>query len=541
MMGITPWTGSLMMGSPSLAEFEHQISELIVRRDFSRAAAAAAACRASWPKSSAGWLLGSIVALLAEDPETALALIEARLAEEPRNVQCLLQKSESLLALGRRDEALSTAAQTVGYVGENPAALEALTDFLVQAQEYAQALPLLDRAVAAAPDRAELPAKRAVLHRLLGHLDLARRDYEAVLARSPHDAEALKALAELRTQTPGDNLVSRLEAALQRVDPGSSEAAVLHFGLAKSYEDLGDHPGSWQHVTTANRLERAGLQYDRDTDRAVVDRMILGFDRIEAESRDSTRERPIFVVGLPRTGISLADRIIGSHSQVHPAGELTSLSEAIGITFKRAAPQRRGWLEYAASLPALDGESIAREYLLRAGARRGTRPRFSDRQPVNFYYCPLILRAFPRAHIVHLTRHPLAACHAIFKTRFEGTFPFSCDLEELADFYAGYRRLMTHWHRVLPGRIVEVAYEDLVTVPEPTVRRLLDRLELPFEQACLEAHAGPDATPTGSATEVGGSPERQSLGDVSLGQWRNYERELAPVRARLESAGIALE
>jgi tetratricopeptide (TPR) repeat protein len=524
------------MSSPPLADFQRQISEFMARGDFGRAAAAAASCRAAWPHATAGWLLGSIVALLTEDRATALALIDQRLAQAPGDAQCLLQRGETLLALGRRDEALASGLQAVASAAEDSVALEALCEFFVHAYEHAQALTLLDRAVGAAPERTELLAKRAVLHRFLGHFELAAHDYEAVLARTPCDAEALKGLADLNAGAPPEHLIDRLQAALAQVEPRSNDAAVLHFGLAKSFEDGGDYRSSWDHVSAANRIERARFQYDRRTDRTVIDRMISGFDQTEAARPDSTGERPIFIVGLPRAGTTLVERIIGRHSQVHSAGELTALSEALGITLKRLVPQAHGWLDYAASLSGLDGEPIAREYLARSRARRGTRARFSDKQPINFFYCPLILRAFPRAHIVHLRRHPLAACYAMYKTRFEGTFPFSYDLEELADFYVGYRQLMAHWHRVLPGRILDVAYEDVVTAFEPTVRRVLEYLELPFETACLDFQANPDATMTASAVQV-----RQPLYDSSLDQWRHYAGELAPLRSRLESAGIPID
>ncbi len=462
--------------------------------------------------------------------------MEDRLASAPGDGQCLLQKAECLLALGRRDEALASAASAEAHAGENAAALDAVGEFLVHAHAHLEALRIYDRAVAMAPRSAVLLGKRAVLHRVLGNFELAARDYEAVLALSPVDAEALKGLAELLTQTAERNCIAAMEAALQDAPPRSRQAATLHFGLAKSYEDLGDHAASWRHVSAANRLERAAIAYDPRIDRAVIERIIAGFPDTEPVRSDTTGERPIFILGLPRTGTTLVERIIGCHSQVHAAGELTALSEAIGIAVKHASPQSRDWLGYASALGALDGGPIAREYLARARAHRGVRPRFCDKSTANFFYCALILRAFPHAHIVHLTRHPLAACYAIYKTRFEGTFPFSYDLEELGDFYVGYRRLMAHWHRVLPGRILDVAYEDVVRSFEPTLRGLLEHLELPFEEACLEFHANPDATMTASAVQV-----RQPLYDSSLELWRNYAGELVSLRARLAGAGIPLE
>jgi tetratricopeptide (TPR) repeat protein len=508
----------------------------MARGDWAAASAAAAGCRAAWPAAAAGWLLGSIAALFADNKETALVLIEERLAVDADDVQCLLQKAECLRALGRRDDALIAAEAAALHAKNETAALDAVATFFVYAAEHARALQLYDRAVAAAPQDISLLGKRAAVHRFLGNFDLAAQDHEAVLTLSPTDPESLKSLAELRTQSPDRNSVASMEAALAAAPTGSEDIAVLHYGLAKSYEDLGEYAASWRHLSAANRLHRARIQYDPAHERAIVDRIIAAFPDREDLAADTTGERPIFIVGLPRTGTTLVERILGSHSQVHSAGELSSLSEAIGVVVDRQSPMiNEGWLGYASLLGRLEGESIAREYLARSLARRGDKARFSDKQTANFFYCALILRAFPRAPIVHLTRHPLAACYAIYKTRFFGSFPFGNDLTELGNFYVDYRRLMAHWHTILPGRIMDLAYEDVVTSLEPTTRRLLQFVDLPFEAACLEFHRNPAATMTASAVQV-----RQPLYDSSLQQWQQYAAELEPLRAQLEAAGIAI-
>ncbi len=242
-------------------------------------------------------------------------------------------------------------------------------------------------------------------------------------------------------------------------------------------------------------------------------------------------------MGLPRTGTTLVERIIGGHSQVHSAGEITALYEAIDSALERAAgPQFLDGERYTAILSGLEGSVIADEYLARSRAERGDRPRFTDKLLRNFLYCGLILRAFPKAHIVHLTRHPLAACYAIYRTRFAGTYPFAYDLSEIGAFYVGYHRLMAHWHKVLPGRIFDVAYEEVVTALEPTTRRMFDYLELPFEAACLEFHRNPAPVKTTSSVQV-----RQPLYDSSLHMWQHYAAQLAPLRAQLETAGIPID
>ena len=520
------------MPTPTIAEFEFEIGARIARGDFV-GAVAAAACRTAWPADRRGWLLGSFAALCGGEAETALTLIEECLAPEPHNVQYLLQQAECLMALGRKTEAVAAAVAAGTSGGPDIAAIEAAGQILVNAREYEKALLIFDRGLAAAPRHLPVLAKRSIVHRFLGNWDLAVRDHEKVLEISPLNAEALKGLVDLRRQTAKNNCVATLETALAQVLPESSEAAALHFALAKSHEDLGDHATSWRHLSRGNKLERARSDYNPATDRAVMERIMSGFAHVEPLRPDTTRARPIFIVGLPRTGTTLVERIVGSHSEVHSAGELPALSQAIGNAVARGQLSRN-WGEFAASLGDLDGESIAHDYLELSRPQRGERPRFSDKQPTNFFYCALIFRAFPQARIVHLTRHPLAACYAIYKTRFDAGFPFAYDLDELGEFYVGYRRLMAHWHRVLPDRILDVAYEDIVSDQEGSTRRLLDYLDLPFEQACLDFHANPAPTSTAaSAVQV-----RQPIYDSSLEQWTHYAGELAALRGRLEAAGI---
>lgn len=523
------------MATPTLAQFEFEIGSRLARGDPRGALTAAAACRAAWPGERAGWLMGSIAALCDGKAEMALALIEECLSAHAGDVPALLQQAECLMALGRRTEALAAAAAVGASPGADSAALDAAGQFLINAQEYRLALDVFDRAAAAAPQSIAPLVQRSVVQRLLGDFDAAIRDYEAVLALSPLNPDALKGIVDLEPQSPQRNRVVDLERALATAPAESVDAAVLHFALAKSHDDLGHYASSWRHLTEANRLERARSDYNPSTDRSVVEAILTSFPDIEPVHADTTRERPIFIVGLPRTGTTLVERILGSHSRVHAAGELPALSQAIGSAYNLMAQgQSRTWLEFVGRLGQLSGEPIAREYLRLSGAQRGARERFADKQTTNFFYCALILRAFPRAHIVHLTRHPLAACLAIYKTRFDAGFPFAYDLDELAEFYIGYRRLMTHWHRVLPGRVLDIAYEDIVTSQEATTRRLLEYLDLPFESACLDFHLNPaPATSTASAAQV-----RQALYDSSLHQWKHYQEELGPLRARLEAAGI---
>jgi tetratricopeptide (TPR) repeat protein len=525
------------MAEQTLHTLQNEIGASMGRGDFAAAAAAAARCRLLWPEAAAGWLLGSFAALFDQHKDEALALVDAYLAANPGHFECLLQRTECLFALGRRADALAASDLALSAASE-PAALDAVGETLVNAGEHARARAVYERALLAAPNHLMLLGKRAALNVFMGDFAAAAADYGKILALSPGDPNALKGRAELERQTPQNNSIEAMNAALAKFAADSQEAATLHFALAKSHEDLGDHAANWRHLTVANSLDRRRVSYDLAQDVATIERIIEGFRRADDFPARDEPESPIFIVGLPRSGTTLTDRILSSHSQVSSAGEPPALADAVTAAVeRRAARGSLDWLGFAGALAGLDGSEIAADYLLRVKARRGERPRFTDKQPANFFYCALIFRAFPNARIVHVTRHPLAACYAIYKARFrEKAYAFSYDLDELGAFYVAYRRLMSHWHALLPGRIFDLAYEDIVTSLEPTTRRLLDYAGLPFEAACLDFQNNPASTGTASAVQV-----RRPLYDSSLNEWRHYDAQLAPIKTHLRAAGIAFD
>ncbi|MGH8318273.1 MAG: tetratricopeptide repeat-containing sulfotransferase family protein [Steroidobacteraceae bacterium] len=529
------------MSQLPIAAFEQEIGAHLGSGDLDAAAAAAQACRDSWPGAPTGWLMGSIIALLAGDPRAGLRLIEEPLRTWPTNAQCLLQKAECLLALGERSLALAAAEAAAAHSGDIADSLEAIGEFMLQAGEQRRALPLYDRAMTVMPrdpaQRARLLHNRAVTHRYVGDLERAQRDYEAILAIDPVAPKAYKGLVELRRQTPERNRITQMKQALERLPAQSDDAAVLHFALAKSYQDLGDYRSSWEHLSEANRIERTAINYDPAADRELMQALEEVFTATEAKAGHAATESPIFIVGLPRSGSTLIERILSNHPQVHQCGELTAVTDSIlALTNPTAGAAPPSARDFAARLAGLDGGSLAAEYRARTRAFRPEGRRWTDKQLSNFVYCPLLLRAFPRARIVHVTRHPLAACYAIYRTRFNGSYPFAYDLDEIAEFYVSYRRLMQHWQRILPDRTLELPYEQVVRSFEPSVRSLLEYVGLPFDAACLEFHRNPAPVITTSSVQV-----RQPLYDSSLEQWRQYAAWLAPARARLEAAGITLE
>ncbi len=517
----------------SIVDFQRRAGEEMTAGNWQAAARTARQCRETHPSNPVGWLLGSFAALSANEKEEALRLAEAGLVIDPNDFQCGLQRAEALLALGRRGDAVEATQTAVTRVGDIPAALDAAGTFLVHASEHELALRMFDRAVTVAPQERRYRARRAMVLRYLGEFDRAEADYDALLAANPGDAEALKSRGELRLLSAGKAPISDMEAALAA--QGDIEQRIaLHFALAKAYHDAGDHPTSWRHLSAGNNLQRAQLRYDPEQDRQIFAAITQSFPATESMGEDATGESPIFILGLPRTGTTLVERIIGSHSAVHSAGELAALSAAAGNAVNRVSPiEDLDWISFSQTLGQISGADVAHGYLAESRAWRGTKARFSDKQPTNFFYCGVILRAFPQARIIHLTRHPMAATYAIYKTRFRRTYPFSYDITEIARFIIGYRQLMAHWHAILPGRILDVPYESVVLDQEKTTRAVLDYCGLEFEPACLEFHKNPTASTTASSVQV-----RQPLYASSLNEWRHYAEELEPARRLFEAAGI---
>jgi hypothetical protein len=270
---------------------------------------------------------------------------------------------------------------------------------------------------------------------------------------------------------------------------------------------------------------------------ATVDWIIDAFPGTSGSaSTDTAGDSPIFIVGLPRSGTTLVDRILGSHSQVFSAGELNQFALClVDAVRRRSGGARLARRELVAQSATVDFGALGREYLERVRSAFGGSRRFIDKMPLNYLYCGLIRRALPNARIVHLSRHPMAACFAMYKTLFMDGYPFSYDLGEIARYYVAYRRLMGHWQATMPGAIHELRYEDLVADQLTETRKLLQFCGLGWEAACVQFHLNPAATTTASAAQV-----RRPLYDSSVSRWRHYEPQLAALGRQLRAAGIDL-
>jgi hypothetical protein len=308
----------------------------------------------------------------------------------------------------------------------------------------------------------------------------------------------------------------------------------LSYALAKELEDLGEYESAFAALLRGAKKRRAHLVYDVRRDEETVDQLIEAFPLGSVTTAPEAPFGPIFVLGLPRSGSTLIERILSSHPAVDSAGELPCFAQA--VVHCAAADQTRVTREaLIRRSAAVDPAQLGADYLRRA-ASLGWSGRFTDKMPLNYLYVGLIARALPACVVVHVERHPMASCYAMLKALFHEGYPFSYDLSEIARYYIAYDRLMRHWHQLLPGRLCRVRYEDLIAQQESVSQRLVSAAGLSWDPACLRFEHNPRPTTTASASQV-----RRALYGTAVDRWRHYEAPLSDLRAQLLAGGIDID
>jgi tetratricopeptide (TPR) repeat protein len=513
-----------------------QIGILLQQGRLSRAAELCVRLNADHPEFSPGWRASCVVFRRLGKPAQALQCAERALKLDGESAPVLLQIAECLNACNRRSEALA-CAERARQIGNHPQCFSELGVFYTNVGRYSDALEMYERAVALAPERPAHLFNRGTLRRFLGDLTGAEADFDHVISLDPRDYEAYFNRSDLRAQSIVRNHTAELELLLASgIDRWSGQVQV-HYALAKEYEDLGAYTQAFHHFEAGAALRRRHLQYDVQEDLNISRTIIQTFspDTLGSMAKSTAhgRRTPVFIFGLPRSGTTLVERILGCHSAVFPAGELSNFANCvIGIAAGTTG----------APVPAVDLikrsvrcdlQSLGERYLEGTSHIGGSEPYFTDKMPLNFLYCGLIALSLPRAHLIHVTRHPMAVCLAMYKTLFKQGYPFSYSFEEIAQYYMAYRALMDHWKRLFPGRILDVQYEKLVASPREQSERMLEFCGLHWEESCLHFHNSAYPSATASASQV-----RRPLYQSSVSTWRHYEAEVAPLKRSLLQEGL---
>ena len=487
-----------------------------------------------FPETTPVRLFAADTAGLMGDVSAAIACLDALPESAQGHATVALKKARFLFADGRRAQALRLAREAAPAIEREPGLMRVLAGILRDCQQAEDAREWLEKARAVAPDDTGILYDLAMVEYHLNRPSDAEAHIAALLDKEPFHAAALHLRSALRTGSDEQNHVADLR---RRIAEGPSHPrfiAAAHYALAKELEDLGRYEEATAALDTGARAYRSTLSYDSEAELSGHEgiRSVFSRETPGALGPGYREEQPVFIVGMPRSGTTLAERILAGHSQLVSIGEFTEFPRLYGIRLREQFARDTSRSPSEASLD-IDFAELGRTYCRAARELAGNARRFVDKLPYNFLYCGYILAALPDARLIHLTRHPLDACYAVYKTLFFGAYSFSYDLDELASYYISYHRHMAHWRAVLPGRILDVSYEALVHEPEAQVRRIIDWCGLPWEPSVLDFHRQERASMTASAMQV-----RRPLYTDSIGSWRRAEARFAPLKARLEAAGI---
>ena len=516
-------------------------------------------------------LMKAALALCEDDLPKAEHLLREHLRRHPTDVAAIRMLAEAGTRLGRYEDAEALLARCLQLAPSFTGARHNYAIVLFRQQKGAEALPQIEQLLAGDPSDPGYRILMAAVLGLTGDFGRAIAIYEQILgehsgqpkiwlsyghalrttgrvdeavtayrhgiALSPGMGEAFWSLANLKTYRFSREDEAAIGRQLAREDPTAEDRLHMHYAIGKALEDRGDYAASFEHYARGASVRLEQAPYDADANAAQTERSKSLFTRSFFAARadgGSPSGAPIFILGLPRSGSTLIEQILASHSTIEGTFELPDI-----IAIAKSLAREAGSIEGAEESPAYPGVladlaadrrlTLGEDYLARTRIHRKLgRPYFIDKMPNNMRHIGLIHLILPNARIIDARRHPLGVCFSAFKQQFARGHRFSYDLTDLGRYYRDYVELMDHFDSVLPGRIHRAIYEDMVEDMETEVRRLLDYCGLPFEAACLRFHENERPVRTASSEQV-----RRPIYRDGLDHWRNYEPWLGPLKDAL--------
>lgn len=463
--------------------------------------------------------------------QEALALFAKALDLNPNHADSLNNLGETLIEMGRPRMALPCFERLALIRTTSAQPLRRVAEMHYKLGNIDAAIQHFQRAIALDPDDRVTRISLGDAYESAGKFKQARMQYMAVLSRSVDSPIALARLLQLRE---GSVEVALLAKARQLADSESLPADArirLSVGLAHFFDRHGEYDDAFRYLKLGNDQRRALQPYDSDGFSRAVDALIQVFSpalfQAHASSAESHSERPLFIVGMPRSGTTLTEQILASHPAVAPGGELSTILGIVRQVGKLAETGR----PYPHGVPALSANQMAKLrgiYLSRLDQVSANAARVTDKLPFNFMHLGLIALLFPASRVIHCSRHPLDTSLSCYFTSFAQEIGFASDLRSLGRYYLDYQRLMAHWRAVLPIPILEVRYEDMVADLRHVVQDILDHCGLGWQDACMAFHTTDRGVRTPSRWQV-----RQRIYASSIGRWKNYEKHLQPLRELL--------
>ena len=495
--------------------------------------------------------LGSLYYELGQHDQ-AINSYKQALSINPDSADALNNMGIVYQTLDQFDEAASFYKKAISINPEHPKALNNLGNILKEFGQFDEAIDFYKKALTVNPKFDEAHYNLGIALYKLGKTDKAIDTFKQVLTHNPNFADARNFLGTLfqdlgqvdeaincyvnalaiepdnshfhfnlsqsKHYKPGDTQFTHMQSLISSKDLIESERIRLCFALAKAYEDLGNKAELFKVLNEGNKLHKEEINYsiEKDLNNHYLLRKLFKSSIKESSSYKPLAVRPIFIVGMPRSGTTLVEQIISSHHKVHGAGELPTLDSLI-------APILNSYLSNNNVLSEENFLSLRQEYSYRHLSNlNNTESIITDKMPTNFENIGFILKAFPEAKIIHLKRNAMAVCWSIYKRSFSNkNLGFSNDMRDLAQFYNSYSKLMDFWHELFPNQIYDISYEDLTTNQEEETRNLLEYCELDWDENCLNFYANKRTVKTASSLQV-----TEPMYQGSSEAWKKYETQL---------------
>jgi tetratricopeptide (TPR) repeat protein len=441
----------------------------------------------------------------------------------PDYVRVWVDLANVLRERGKLEEALECALRVLELAPDKAEPHMLHANILGTMGRHEEAIEAYEQTLAIAPEKAAVYCSMGHHQKTIGRTDQAIAMYRQCIASRAEHAEAYWSLANLKTFQFEDEEVAAMQALLDDESLPDESRVQVHNALGLDFESRKDYDKAFSHFDQCNSLRRNSESYDPVEFETRLDRVIELTDAAffaEREDIGDPDPAPIFIVGLPRSGSTLLEQILASHSLVdgtHELGELPRIVTKLG----QERGKKPGYPDNLPEFSAEDWLAAGQSYLSSTQKYRAGAPHFIDKNPNNFMYIGLLRLMLPNARIINARRHPLDSCFGSYKQLFASGQPFSYDLTELGEYYLQYQRLMDHFHEVIPGFVLDVQYEKVVGDFETQVHRILDYCGLPFEEACLRFHETTRAVKTASSEQV-----RQPIYASSVNLWKRYESHL---------------
>ncbi len=480
------------------------------------------------PGDARAWHQQSRIALHFGAVTEAMELLKTSLQLDGRNTAARFEYANLLSRRQRYAEAQREIRALLASEPENQTYQLFHAAVLDRSGQYAEAAEILQSILREKPAQASVWTGLAMLQRTMGQTAEAIASLHKAIDHDPERGEAWYLLADMKTFKFSDAQVEAMRRTVERAPKGSEDEMYFNFALGHALEVRDEIEASFAAYARGNAIKAQSSAFKPDAwlrqIEAIEDHVTPElFERLSGAGCTDTA--PIFIVGLPRSGSTLVEQILTSHSQVDGTMELAHLSTAVKeFNFRRQKSQQPVYPQGLAHLSAEECRQIGEEYIQRSQILRGSAPYFVDKMPNNFEHIGLIHLALPNTRIIDVRRDAMANGFSAFRQVFRAGQEWSYRLADIGLYIRGYKELMRHWDEVLPGKVLRVNYEELVSDPEPVIRSILQHVQLPFEDACLQPQANTRAVRTASSEQV-----RQPIHGNAVDQWKRYEGLLKPL------------